>query len=61
MAEVMGVISSVLAISEAVIGSVKLASELYRAPEEIRALDVRGNFRMWTSAKSWTGAGSIFS
>jgi hypothetical protein len=41
MAEVMGIISSVLALSEAVIGSVKLAGELYRAPEEIRALDVR--------------------
>jgi hypothetical protein len=40
MAEVMGVISSVLAVSETVIGGVKLAGELYRAPEEIRALDV---------------------
>ncbi|KAI1398654.1 hypothetical protein F4819DRAFT_467854 [Hypoxylon fuscum] len=38
MAEVLGIVASILSISKAIISGVNLASELYKAPEEIRTL-----------------------
>lgn len=40
MAEVLGIVASILSISKAIISGVNLASELYKAPEEIRTLHV---------------------
>lgn len=40
MAEILGVISSIIAISQAVVSCVRVASDLYRAPEEIQTLEV---------------------
>lgn len=41
MAEIVGLVASVITLAQTVMGGIKVVRELYRAPEEIQRLEVK--------------------